>query len=90
MRIIAAVAFIVLPITAEAACIGSSALSTCYDNSGNSYTVRRLGNTTYLDGRNSNGTWSQRSTTTGSWTQHNGVDIDGNSWQENCFNGVCD
>lgn len=89
MRLIIAAALIALPLAAEAACIGTNALSTCYDNSGNSYTVQRLGNTTYLNGHNSNGTWSQRSTTIGRWTQHDGVDIDGNSWQTNCFNGVC-
>ncbi|AMO36653.1 hypothetical protein [Thauera humireducens] len=66
---------------AAAACVGSGSLRTCMDDSGNTYTVQRLGNTTYVDGSNPNGSrWSQESTTIGNTTFHNGTAADGGSW----------
>lgn len=64
-----------------AQCIGTGSLKTCYDANGSSYTVNRLGNTTMVNGINSNGsTWSQTSTTYGSTTYHNGTAANGNTW----------
>ena len=76
---------------AEAGCFGTAALSTCYDGSGNSYTVNRLGNSTYVNGYNAQtgSSWSQNSQTYGNTTYTNGV-TNGNSWnstQTNYGNG---
>ncbi len=67
---------------ASAGCVGSGSLQTCTDNSGNSYTVNRIGNTTFTNGYNSNtgSTWDQTSTTIGNTTFHNGRAADGDSW----------
>lgn len=74
--------FAALTSTVSAACFGSGTLRTCYDNSGNSYTVNRLGNTTITNGYNSQtgSTWSQNSTTMGNTTFHSGQAANGNSW----------
>lgn len=62
-------------------CFGSDAFKTCTDNSGNSYTVQKFGDTTTVQGRNSQGdTWSQRSQTLGNTTYHNGTAANGNNW----------
>lgn len=68
---------------AQAACTGTRAFSTCYDDSGNSYTVMRYGSTTQMDGYNSRtGTsWSQTSFTYGSFTDHTGYTSNGGHWQ---------
>lgn len=68
--------------SAHAACVGTSGFSTCYDNSGNSYTVQRLGGSTFVSGHNSNtgSSWSQNSQTIGNSTFTNGRDAGGNSW----------
>lgn len=83
---------ILLASTASATCYGSDAFKTCYDTqSGNSYTVNKLGNTTYMNGNNSNtgSSWSQESHTFGNTTQHYGRDSEGNNWNHTCFNGRC-
>lgn len=68
---------------ANAQCIGTDALSTCYDNNGNTYTVNRMGNTTIVNGNSANGTsWSQTSNTIGNSTYNNGTAADGESWNE--------
>lgn len=68
-------------ISAHAFCTGSAAYQICNDSSGNSYTVQRIGNTTYLDGSSNNGrTWSQTSQTIGNTTFHDGRAANGNSW----------
>lgn len=76
---------------AFAACMGSGNLSTCYDSSGNNYTVNRMGNSTFMQGSNSRtgSNWSQQSTTFGNTTIHNGRDSNGDHWNTTCFNGVC-
>ena len=67
---------------AEAACIGTDSLSTCYDSSGNSYTVQRFGNYTTMNGTNAytGSSWSQDSVTMGDTTFHSGRAANGNSW----------
>jgi len=67
--------------SANATCIGSGALSTCSDGSGNSYTVQRFGNQTFMNGYNAQtgSSWSQNSTTMGNTTFHYGQ-TNGNSW----------
>lgn len=71
--------------TANAACYGSGSFQNCYDSSGNSYTVQRFGNTTMMNGYNSNtgSSWSQNSQTYGNTTYHNGTASNGNSWNMN-------
>ena len=67
---------------ASAECIGSGSLKTCYDDSGNTYTVQKFGNSTYVDGQNARtgSTWSQHSQKLGNSTYTTGRDTDGNSW----------
>lgn len=81
-RLITFAAAMLFASTASATCVGSGSLQTCSDNSGNTYTVNRLGSTTYLNGNNSRtgSTWNQTSQTIGSTTFHNGTSSDGNSW----------
>lgn len=77
---------------ANAYCIGSGSFSTCRDSrSGNSYTIQRSGDTTYMHGRNYNtgSTWSQNSQTIGTATFHHGRDADGNSWSSTCVGNFC-
>lgn len=66
----------------SADCIGSGSLKTCYDDSGNTYTVQKFGDTTYVNGQNSRtgSTWSQQSQKLGNSTYTTGQDADGNSW----------
>ncbi|WEX76654.1 hypothetical protein PYH37_004974 [Sinorhizobium numidicum] len=92
MRIlIASLAFSLISAPAFALCVGTETLSSCTDASGNSYTVTRMGNTTFMDGTNARtgSDWSQTSTTIGNSTFHNGIDKDGNSWNSACINGIC-
>lgn len=66
---------------AFAGCVGSGSFQTCSDSSGNTYSVQRFGNSTYLTGQSENGSsWSQNSTTIGNTTFHNGTAADGDSW----------
>lgn len=83
MRLLFAVsALLLFSAHASATCVGSGSFSSCYDaQSGNSYTINRMGNTTYMQGSNPNGSnWSQNSTTMGNTTFHNGQAANGSSW----------
>jgi hypothetical protein len=77
-----------LSMSANANCIESGSFQTCSDSNGNSYTVNRIGNTTYMDGSNSRtgGTWSQSSTTVGNTTFHDGRAANGHSWSGSSTN----
>lgn len=76
------VASILAVSSASAACFGSGTFKTCTDSSGNNYTVSKFGNSTVVNGYNSNtgSSWSQNSTRFGNSTFTNGNDADGNSW----------
>jgi len=67
---------------ASAGCIGSSSFYSCYDNSGNSYSISKFGNSTYMTGTNSRtgSSWSQNTTRMGSYSFTNGVAANGNTW----------
>jgi transcriptional regulator with XRE-family HTH domain len=66
---------------AVASCYGSDSFQTCTDESGNTYNVQRFGNTTHMQGSNSDGSiWSQQSTTMGNSTLHTGTAADGGNW----------
>jgi hypothetical protein len=80
-----AAALLALSANASAQCLGTGNLKTCYDGSGNSYTVNKMGNTTFVNGSNSNGTWSSTSTKMGNTVFQNGTDIDGNSWNQTIY-----
>ena len=72
----------ITPGDALAACLGTGQFQNCYENvNGNTYSVQRMGNTTYLNGSNSaTGTnWRQTSTSFGNTTFHNGS-VNGNNW----------
>lgn len=74
------VAILGVPLVARAACIGSDTLATCTDDSGNTYTVNRMGDTTMVNGSNPDGsTWSQTSQTMGNMTVTNG-ETNGQPW----------
>ena len=70
------------PILTNAACVGTETSQTCTDDSGNMYTVSRLGNQTIVQGSNAQtgNTWSQTSTHLGDMTITNGRAADGDSW----------
>jgi hypothetical protein len=67
--------------SAQAACYGSGSFQTCYDNSGNSYTVNQYGNQTQMNGYNANtgSQWSQTTNTMGNTTYSNGQ-TNGQQW----------
>lgn len=78
--------------SAQATCVGSGVFSSCYDaQSGNSYTIQRHGNSTYMNGYNSNtgSNWSQTTNDFGSTSQTYGTDSRGNSWTQTCVSGTC-
>ncbi len=81
MKYFLAIALVFGASQSMAECFGSDSFQTCYDGSGNSYTVNRYGNTTSTNGYNAQtgSTWSQQSHTYGNITQHNGAS-NGNSW----------
>lgn len=66
---------------AFAVCFGGPALQNCFDNSGNSYTVQRFGNTTITNGYNPNtgSSWSQTDQRMGNSVFTNGT-TNGRSW----------
>ncbi len=67
----------------HASCYGSDSFRNCYDSSGNSYSIRKIGNRTYVDGSNPNGSqWSQTYNTIGNTTYVDGTASNGNSWNE--------
>ncbi len=69
---------------AHANCYGSGNFQTCYDASGNSYTVQRIGSQTIVNGYNADtgSNWSQHSTRIGNSTYTQGYDADGDSWNQ--------
>lgn len=71
--------------SAAAQCIGTDALSTCYDNQGNSYQVNRMGNSTYVSGHNAatGSQWTQQTTTFGNQTMTSGQAANGQNWTLN-------
>ena len=81
MKHLTAAVFLFFGYQLSAACLGSGAFQTCYDDSGNSYTVNRLGNSTYTNGYNAqtDSFWNQQSHTYGNTTQHSGT-TNGNNW----------
>ncbi len=67
---------------AQSNCVGTGSFRTCYDSSGNNYSVQEIGSTTYTQGNNSRtgSSWNQTSQTIGNTTFHNGTAANGNSW----------
>ncbi len=75
-----AIVFLSAPVAASAACIGTDTLSTCTDDSGNTYTVTRMGGMTMVNGSNPDGSdWSETSQTMGDTTITNGQ-TNGRPW----------
>lgn len=75
----------------HATCVGSQALSNCWDDNGNNYTVQRMGNMTYVDGSNSRtgSQWSETVQHYGDTAYINGTDKRGRSWSEVCTSAGC-
>lgn len=69
-------------------CVGSANLYTCTDSSGNSYSVNKIGNSTYMNGSNARTgkQWSQNSSTFGNQTYMNGRNSEGKTWNQNITN----
>lgn len=67
----------------QASCIGTDALKTCTDNSGNSYTVSRMGNATNVQGYSANGgSWNQSTQAIGNTAYTHGTASNGASWNQ--------
>lgn len=81
-KIIASVTLLIATSSAFATCVGTDSYQTCTDDSGNTYEVQRIGNTTNVQGYNPNtgSSWDQQSTTIGNTTFHSGTSADGGSW----------
>jgi len=72
-------------VPASANCFGSANSYTCNDlSSGNSYNVQKFGNSTYMQGYNSNtgNTWNQNSHTYGNTTNVYGTASNGQNWNQ--------
>jgi hypothetical protein len=84
----AAITLLLLSTTANAICTGSGSFKTCTDNQGNSYTIQKFGNQTYMTGNNSRtgSSWSSNSTTIGNTTFQQGRSADGDSWNQTIQN----
>ncbi len=84
----AAALFALAASSAWASCVGTDAFRTCYDNSGNSYQVNRMGNTTMMQGYNAQtgSNWSQTSQQVGNSTFTNGTAANGQSWNSTTMN----
>lgn len=67
---------------ASAGCFGTSNFYSCYDNSGNSYSISKFGNSTYMTGSNSRtgSSWSQNTSRIGGYSFTNGTSANGRSW----------
>lgn len=80
--LLSAMAGFLLPSAAFAQCMGTANFKTCYDGSGNSYSISRFGNSTIVNGSNTRtgSTWSQQSNRLGNTTITNGTDSNGRSW----------
>ncbi|MBS0452304.1 MAG: hypothetical protein JSS14_13430 [Proteobacteria bacterium] len=77
----AAACLSLLASAAHAGCFGSEAFKTCTDDSGNTYNVRRFGNTTNVQGTSLDGhNWNQSSQRIGNSTFTNGTAADGSTW----------
>lgn len=67
---------------AMAGCVGTDAFQSCFDGSGNNYTVSRFGNMMTMQGSNADGSsWSQTSNHLGNSVYTNG-ETNGRSWNE--------
>jgi len=79
------VALVTLSFSAYASCFGTQSNYNCFDaNTGNSYSVQKSGNSTYMQGYNSStgNSWTQNSQTYGNTTNVYGTASNGNSWNQ--------
>lgn len=82
-RVVCLAASVLSCAAAGATCYGTGSFQTCNDSAGNSYEVKRYGNTTQAQGTNTQtGTsWRQSSRTVGNTAFHQGTASDGASWR---------
>lgn len=87
MKAILLASILLSAISAQAACYGTGSYRTCTDDSGNSYTVNKLGNSTYVQGTNPNtgSTWTQETHRSGTSSNTYGRDSEGNTWNSNTY-----
>ncbi len=72
-------------LSVKANCFGSANVYTCTDTaSGNTYNVQKFGNSTYMQGYNSNNgtSWNQNSHTYGNTTNIYGNASNGQNWNQ--------
>lgn len=84
-KTIIAISLVLAAGAACAQCYGSDTNKQCFDaQSGNSYSVNKLGNSTYMSGSNPNtgSTWQQNSHRIGNTTNTYGTASDGSSWNQ--------
>ncbi len=84
VKSLALTAFLALGATSvQANCYGTSNFYSCNDSNGNSYSVQKYGNSTYMQGYNSStgSNWNQNSHTYGNTTQIYG-NTNGRGWSE--------
>lgn len=92
LSIIAAIGVLALPVAASAMCVGSDTFESCTDDSGNSYTVNRLGGMTQIQGYNSNNghTWSETEQNLGGgYHSYSGVNAQGQYYSGTCSQYGC-
>lgn len=73
---------VIIPNSSFAACFGTTSYYSCYDSSGNSYSVNKSGGNTYMNGYNSQtgSSWNQNTYRYGNTSNTYGTDSRGNSW----------
>lgn len=84
-KLLITTALIIASSVAQANCVGTEAFKTCNDNSGNSYSVSKFGNTTNVQGYNANtgSSWSQQTYKQGNgYANTYGSDSKGNTWNQ--------
>lgn len=91
MKMTLSVAIVSAVLTSGAAyanCIGSPGFQTCTDQSGNTYSVNRLGNMTTVNGYNAQtgSSWRETANKLGNTTMINGTAANGQNWNETIQN----
>lgn len=80
---LAALAVLCFGVSVQAqTCTGTGAYRFCTDSSGNSYTVNRIGSSTFVNGTNATtgSTWSQNTQRIGNSSFTNGLNSQGQAW----------
>lgn len=87
MKAILLATILLSSISAQAACVGTGSFKSCTDDSGNSYTVNKLGNSTYVQGTNAEtgSSWNQQTHRSGNTSNTYGSSADGSTWNSTTY-----